>query len=225
MADELVAKTTKEAEDQRDAVRKETQELVDKTDQEISALKQKAEKEIIDMKQDAAKEVGALTERHRVEKERLDKELNLITTLRETINTQMREFLQSHMESLDAVDASIDQKVAEIESGVASLSEAAAPPPEPPPAPEPKPEKQAPPPPKEEAKTADGMDDLTSSSATTESSAPEKDFSAMDVDDLTGLYEKVDLSDLGGPGAAQGVDEAQGDRDLSLGGEVIEDLS
>ncbi len=222
-AEELTAKTTKEANEQRDAARKETQELLAKTDQEITSLRQKAEKEITDMKQEAAKEVGALQERHRVEKERLDKELGLIKTLRETISTQMREFLQSHLDRLDDVDLSLEEKLASLSAGVSSLSPAAAPPPEPPPKPEPKePEASSPP---AEDKTDGGMDDLTSPSASTEKSAPEKDFSAMDVDDLTGLYEKVDLSDLGGPG--QGSDDLQehGERDLSLDGGIIEDLS
>ncbi len=223
VADDLTAKITKETEEQRDAVRKETQQLIDKTDQETTAIRQKAEKEVIDMKQEAAKEVGALTERHRVEKERLDKELALVNALRETISTQMREFLQSHMDQLDNADTSIEQKLESIGADVASLSPAAAPAPEPPPTPEPK--KEEPAPAKEEVKSDGGMDDLTNASGPKEPEAAEKDFSAMDVDDLTGLYEKVDLSDLGSPGSGQGGDDVSGERDLSLGGDVVEDLS
>jgi len=202
---ELRAAVHKEVEGMRQEAQQETDALTAMTITEIDAQRAVALKETETLLEQGKQEIVTLREQTQQERTQIEAEINELKSLRTKVQNQMREMLRSYMERLEAVGK--------------ELGEA----PPPPPAPVKKP---APPAPKPAAPRGD-LDDLTAATGD-QPPATGKNLTAMDVDDLTGLYEKIDISDLGEPGGLVGNDleslVPEGNHDLSLD-DPFEDLA
>ena len=233
----LKESSSKEASQLRQATQQESNTILEKTKQEMAELRATVTREVAAIRQEAKQKTDALAamtmaeideertaglketqalidqskleifnlrQQTELEKKRIEGEISELKSLRTTVQNQMREMLRSYLERLEAVGKELGEE-----------------PPPPPPV-----KKPAPPAPKPVAPKAD-LDDLTASTGS-QSAAAGKNFTAMDVDDLTGLYEKIDISDLGAPGGllGDGLESLApgGNHDLSLD-DPFEDLA